>query len=69
MKDDQTTSNEVVEHSKDNEEISRRKFIKKVAYTAPTLITLGYLSKAELVHADGTGGPDGPPDGFGGWTP
>ena len=66
MKDNQTRLDEVVEQSKDNEETSRRTFMKKVAYTAPTLITLGYLSKAELIHADGTGGPDGPP---GDWTP
>jgi len=47
-------------------EKDRRAFIKKVVYTAPKLIVLGYLSKNDKVHADGTGGPVGPP---GGWNP
>ena len=47
-------------------ETDRRAFIKKVAYTAPKLIVLGYLAESEKVHADGTGGPSGPP---GGWNP
>ncbi len=66
MKDDKTVSKQLIEKSSDEQTASRRTFMKKVAYTAPTLITLGYLSKAELIHADGTGGPDGPPDS---WNP
>lgn len=66
MNDDKTVSKQLTEKSNDEQIVSRRTFMKKVAYTAPTLITLGYLSKAELIHADGTGGPDGPP---GGWNP
>lgn len=46
---------------------SRRKFLKKAIYTAPTLIVLGQLVKPTSVHADRTGGPDGPPGG--GWRP
>ena len=67
MVDDKTISeNNLIKEDK-HQENSRRKFIKKVAYTAPKLIVLGYLSKADVVHADGTGGPDGPPDGWNPW--
>ena len=50
-------------------EKERRAFMKKVAYTAPKLIVLGYLAQSDKAHADGSGGPDGPPGGIGGWTP
>lgn len=43
-------------------EISRRSFLKRSAYTAPVLIAMGQLAKPTIVHADGTGGPVGPPN-------
>ena len=52
---------EVLEAEKQTE-ISRRNFLKRSAYTAPVLMTMGQLAKPTLVHADGTGGPDGCPD-------
>ncbi len=46
---------------------SRRSFIKKVAYVAPTLISLGYLKHPTPTKADfGGGPPDGPSGGTGG---
>lgn len=59
-------NNERVE--KEQRGISRRSFLKRSAYTAPVLIAMGQLAKPTLVHADGTGGPDGPPTGDG-WNP
>lgn len=56
---------EVVEEQKQTE-ISRRSFLKKSAYSAPVLMAMGQLAKPTLTHADGTGGPEGPP---GGWNP
>ena len=47
-------------------EEKRREFLKKVAYTAPILLTMGQLLKPTKVHADSTGGPTGPPT-WGGW--
>ncbi len=47
-------------------EISRRSFLKRSAYSAPVLMAMGQLAKPTLTHADGTGGPEGPP---GGWNP
>ncbi|RRS30825.1 MAG: hypothetical protein P794_05435 [Epsilonproteobacteria bacterium (ex Lamellibrachia satsuma)] len=44
----------------------RRSFLKKAAYSAPALITLGQLAKPSKVHADGSHGPSGPPDD--GWN-
>ncbi len=55
---------EVVEQKQT--EISRRSFLKRSAYSAPVLIAMGQLAKPTLTHADGTGGPEGPP---GGWNP
>ena len=52
----------------ENVETDRRAFIKKLAYSAPKLVVLGYLSKNTQVHADGTGGPDGPPTGWNPWS-
>ncbi|MCF6205424.1 MAG: hypothetical protein L3J47_00830 [Sulfurovum sp.] len=53
--------------STDTKKSGRRDFLKKVAYSAPVLIVMGQLAKPEKVHADGTGGPGGPPDWAGGW--
>ena len=47
-------------------EKTRRAFLKKAAYSAPSLIALGELLKPKTLHADGTGGPEGPP---GDWNP
>ena len=44
----------------------RRKFLKKMMYSAPTLLVLGELAKPGKIHADFSGDPAGPP---GGWTP
>jgi len=44
---------------------SRRSFIKKVAYVAPTLISLGYLKHPTPTKAE-FGLPDGPSGGTGG---
>ncbi len=41
-------------------EKSRRNFLKKSLYTAPVLVALGQFVTSPL-HADGTGGPEGPP--------
>jgi hypothetical protein len=46
-------------------ENTRRKFLKKAAYSAPALMAMGQLVKPTEIHADGTGGPDGSP----GWNP
>jgi hypothetical protein len=48
------------------EKVSRRGFLKKAAYSAPVLMLMGQLVKPVDVHADGTGGPEGPPNG---WNP
>jgi len=45
-------------------EESRRKFLKKSLYTAPVLVVLGQFVTPDSLHADGTGGPDGPPGGW-----
>ncbi len=42
-------------------EESRRKFLKKSLYTAPVVIVLGQFVAPSSLHADSTGGPDGPP--------
>jgi hypothetical protein len=47
---------------------ARRSFLKKAAYSAPSLLILGQLSKPEPAHADASGGPP-PPPGGGGWQP
>ena len=49
----------------EKKENSRRTFLKKVAYTAPIILTLGQLVKPTKVHAD-SGTPPGPP-GWGGF--
>ena len=59
---DETYTNESV----DKRVNSRRTFLKKAAYTAPIVLTLGQLVKPTKVHAD-SGPPDGPPGGFGGF--
>jgi len=41
----------------------RRVFLKKAVYHAPVLYALGQLAKPPVLHADATGGPDGPPGG------
>ncbi|MEA3492703.1 MAG: hypothetical protein U9R27_12500 [Campylobacterota bacterium] len=51
-------------HSRVDPTLSRRIFIKKLAYSAPVLMTLGQLSKPISAMADNTGGPEGPPGGF-----
>lgn len=61
MKKDLSTTDEFPDQKSTEILNSRRNFIKKAAYTAPTLIALGYLTKPDMIHADGTGGPDGPP--------
>jgi len=43
---------------------SRREFLKKTAYSAPLLFTLGQLTQPANLHADFSGGPEGPPDDF-----
>lgn len=48
-------------------ELSRRSFLKKSAYSAPVVLTLGQLTNPSKVHADGSHGPSGPPDN--GWNP
>lgn len=54
--------------SKREEKNTRRAFLKKAAYSAPVLMVLGQLAKPTTIHADGTGGPDGPPgDGWATW--
>jgi hypothetical protein len=42
---------------------SRRDFIKKALYKAPTLIVLGQFVTPNEVNADFSGGPVGPPGG------
>jgi len=44
--------------------LSKRHFLKKAAYSAPVLVSLGTLLKPEHVFADHSGGPPGPPGGF-----
>ncbi len=54
---------------KRSEEKSRRTFIKKVVYAAPTLISLGHLThptSAEAAFNGPPGGPSGNPGGGGG---
>ena len=51
----------------EDQKVSRRGFLKKAAYSAPVLMTMGQLVKPTNIHADGTGGPEGPPSG--GWNP
>ncbi len=45
---------------------SRRSFLKKTVWAAPTLVVLGGLMKPQEVRADFSGDPAGPP---GGWNP
>ncbi len=69
MENKKNISDSNVEEAVDKEqktEISRRIFLKRSAYSAPVLMAMGQLAKPTLIHADGTGGPDGPP---GGWNP
>jgi len=40
---------------------TRRKFLKKAAYSAPVILVLGQLVKPTKVRAD-SGDPSGPPD-------
>ena len=47
-------------------ENTRRKFLKKAAYSAPVLMAMGQLVKPEKASADFSS-PDGPPDD--GWNP
>ena len=42
------------------EKSSRRKFLKKAAYAAPTLVVLGQLGKPESAKADFGGPPSDP---------
>ena len=58
---DETYTNESV----DKRVNSRRTFLKKAAYTAPIVLSLGQLVKPTKVHAD-SGPPSGPP-GWGGF--
>jgi len=60
---------EVVEQSpkpSQEEGHQRRQFLKRAVYAPPVLMVLGELVKPTRLHADGTGGPDGPPDD--GWA-
>jgi len=41
---------------------SRRKFIKNL-YKTPIIFTLGSLAGSNILYADASGGPDGPPGG------
>ncbi len=43
---------------------TRRTFLKKLVYSAPLLVEMGQFVKPTHAHADGTGGPEGPPGGF-----
>jgi len=42
---------------------SRRKFIQKAIYKTPVLFVLGSLGSSEMLYADASGGPPGPPGG------
>jgi len=44
--------------------VNRRRFLKKAAYSAPVLVSLGNLLLPQSAYADGSGGPPGPPGGF-----
>ncbi len=61
MKRDATTQSRTPVPKKE-----RRKFLKKMIYSAPTLAVLGRLAKPGQIYADFSGDPAGPP---GGWTP
>ena len=53
---------ETIEENKMVETSStRRKFLKKAAYTAPVLLVLGQLTKPTKAEAD-SGDPTGPPN-------
>ena len=59
-------SEKEVQQDEKQKTASRRGFLKKAAWSAPVLIGMGQLAKPTLAHADGTGGPGGPPDD--GWA-
>ena len=54
------TSNKIDIGQKDDVKISRRSFIKKTAYIAPTLFILGTLSRPTSVKAEFGKPPSGP---------
>ncbi|QOR62250.1 twin-arginine translocation signal domain-containing protein [Sulfurovum sp. ST-21] len=56
----------VSEKVKNKRRDSRRSFLKKAAYAAPALVTLGQLARPSGAYADGSTGPSGPPTD--GWT-
>ena len=45
---------------------TRREFLKKAVYAAPTIVIMGTLMKPKKANA-GFGGPPSDPDGGGGW--
>ena len=48
-------------------ENTRRKFLKKAAYSAPVLMAMGQLVKPVDAQADGTQSSDSSPDGHPNW--
>lgn len=59
MDSNKSKKNQNTSKDKDIIEKERRSFLKKAAYSAPTLVTLGYLSRPTSVFAES--GPIGTP--------
>ena len=53
------------EHRQNQSQKKRRDFLKKAAYSAPTLLILGQLAKPERARADSS--VSGPPDDWNPW--
>jgi hypothetical protein len=49
---------------KDSQSLDRRTFLKRSAYSAPVLVSLGKMLTPTNTMADASGGPGGPPGGF-----
>ena len=50
------------EEKKEQEMKSRRHFLKKAAYAAPTIMALGHLARPTNVRADGSGAMNSDPN-------
>lgn len=56
---------EEIEETRQGNEISRRTFLKRSAYSAPVLMTMGQLVKPQSLHAEYTGDGCADPDWLG----
>ncbi len=52
---------EVEEENKNDNEKSRRKFLKKLTYSTPLLVGLVQITNPTKASADQSGSPEGPP--------